>query len=381
MDDLDPNAAESLDGLVECLRQVHLRADKPTLRTLDNRTARAKGILPGTRLEKVRLARATLSDVLSGRKFPGKAFLLTFVDACGIDLEHDRRWEQAWDRLAPRYLNQGALAEAEQLRPRLAAALAAQAEAELARQRAENAARQAHEESRSEIRRLQAQFAAQKAELERVHAEAVDAVEAERAEIRQQEEEATPIPVEVALYMPRLGEAVTEGTVTRWLKREGDRVEINEPLLELSTDKVDTELPSPVTGILSKILVAEDKTVAVGTQLAVIFDADPNGKPRVYPAEQDVLVTSGISGKRRGGQEMRVRMPQYGDVVTEGTVTRWLKREGEPVRADEILLWIATYSMGFEMPSPATGILSKILVAEDETVAVGTTLAIIIDNL
>ena len=122
MDDLDPTTAASFDDLAARLRHVHLLADKPTYRALEQQTAREGGFLPGTRLRRVRLTRSTLSDVLLGRKFPGKAFLLTFVDVCGIDLEKDRRWEQAWDRLAPQYLDQAAEAEveAEQLRRQLA---------------------------------------------------------------------------------------------------------------------------------------------------------------------------------------------------------------------------------------------------------------------
>ena len=81
----------------------------------------------------------------------------------------------------------------------------------------------------------------------------------------------------VTVSMPQLGESVTEGTVTRWLKKEGERVEADEPLLEVSTDKVDTEIPSPASGILRGITVAEDETVAVGAQLAIIDDADGAG--------------------------------------------------------------------------------------------------------
>lgn len=100
MDTPDPSAAASLEELAACLRHVHLVADRPTYRALEQQTAHENGLLPGTRLRRARLTRSITSDVLLGRKFPGKAFLLTFVDACGIDLENDRRWEQAWDRLA-----------------------------------------------------------------------------------------------------------------------------------------------------------------------------------------------------------------------------------------------------------------------------------------
>jgi hypothetical protein len=109
MDDPDPATAANLNDLAACLRHVHLKADRPTYRSLEQQTIHASKFLPGTRLKQVRLTRSTLSDVLLGRKFPGKAFLLTFVEACGIDIETDSRWEQAWDRLAFRYLFSGCL--------------------------------------------------------------------------------------------------------------------------------------------------------------------------------------------------------------------------------------------------------------------------------
>ena len=115
MDDFDPATARNLTDLARCVRDVHRRADKPTYRSLEQQTIHASGLLPGTRLRRARLTRSILSDVLLGRKFPTKAFLLTFVDSCGIDIEDDRRWEQAWDRLAVQYLDQVAEVETEQL--------------------------------------------------------------------------------------------------------------------------------------------------------------------------------------------------------------------------------------------------------------------------
>ena len=103
MDHLDPTTANNLDDLAACLRHVHIRADRPTYRALEQQTIHTNGLLPGTRLKRIRLTRSIVSDVLLGRKFPSKAFLLTLVDACGIDLQNDRRWEQAWDRLAVQY--------------------------------------------------------------------------------------------------------------------------------------------------------------------------------------------------------------------------------------------------------------------------------------
>jgi pyruvate/2-oxoglutarate dehydrogenase complex dihydrolipoamide acyltransferase (E2) component len=480
MSDLDPTEANSLEDLAECLKQLHIRADKPAYRELQQRTIHANGLLPGTRLKRARLGRTTLSDVLLGRKFPGKAFMLTFVVECGIDLEKDPRWEQAWDRLAWRYLNQGALAEAEQLRQQLTAALAAKADADQARQLAGQEAEEARRAAQAEVERMRAQAAEREAdlaereaelaereaelaereaeldaELERVRTEASAAVEAaqeaaraqmaqapqaaderERAAAREaelaEEDRVRPatfwddlcscgsgreykachgarqyqlvqdqgpyitplvrrLAVEhgvdlakvvgtgvggrarkqdvlqaakvlgVALCMPQLGENITEGTVTRWLKREGDRVEADEPLLEVSTDKVDTELPSPASGILRGIAVAEDETVAVGAQLATIVPDTPD-TPDTLPAALPVCLPVGW----------------LDETITEGTVTRWLKREGDRVEVNEPLLEVSTDKFDTELPSPASGILRGIAVAEDETVAVGALLAIIV---
>jgi Histidine kinase-, DNA gyrase B-, and HSP90-like ATPase len=205
MNDLDPITAASLDDLATCLRQLHLRADMPTYRALEQQTARAGGFLPGTRLKRVRLTRSTLTDVLRGRKFPRKAFLLTFVDACGIDLENDRGWEQAWDRLAPQYLEQDAEAEADQLRRQLAEARAqadrADNEAEQLRMRLANDTRAETARALEARDRLAEAAAAPADELERVRAEAqadadavASAAEAHRVEegIVTQATEASP---------------------------------------------------------------------------------------------------------------------------------------------------------------------------------------------
>ncbi|TNC19455.1 2-oxoglutarate dehydrogenase, E2 component, dihydrolipoamide succinyltransferase [Georgenia sp. 311] len=209
-----------------------------------------------------------------------------------------------------------------------------------------------------------------------------------------------------SVQMPALGESVTEGTVTRWLKNEGDRVEVDEPLLEVSTDKVDTEVPSPFAGVLEKILVQEDETVDVGTELAVIGSGEGGGdaapaeaeQPAAQeeqpaepeqqeqpaqdeqPSEQEVAQeakSQASSGSSGSGEGQAVQMPALGESVTEGTVTRWLKSEGEQVEVDEPLLEVSTDKVDTEVPSPYAGVLSKILVQEDETVDVGTDLAII----
>ncbi|MDT0214794.1 2-oxoglutarate dehydrogenase, E2 component, dihydrolipoamide succinyltransferase [Rothia sp. ARF10] len=235
--------------------------------------------------------------------------------------------------------------------------------------------------------------------------------------------------------MPALGESVTEGTVTRWLKNVGDQVEVDEPLLEVSTDKVDTEIPSPVAGTLQEILAEEDETVAVGADLAVIGDGAASGGDSGAPAEQssdepaqessdapaqdESDDASGQSGDGdaidspqqqdevaqagdEGGQEpaapqaaapsdsapsssggsgsgggTTVTMPALGESVTEGTITRWLKAEGDEVAVDEPLLEVSTDKVDTEIPSPVAGTLSKILVQEDETVPVGADLAVV----
>lgn len=183
-----------------------------------------------------------------------------------------------------------------------------------------------------------------------------------------------------SVTMPALGESVTEGTVTRWLKNEGDMVAVDEPLLEVSTDKVDTEIPSPVAGILQKIVVAVDSTVAVGAELAVIADgasgaatpapAAPVAATPVTPPPAAPVAVPSSTGTI-------VTMPALGESVTEGTVTRWLKNVGDQVNVDEALLEVSTDKVDTEIPSPASGTLVSIDVAVDSTVPVGARLAVI----
>ncbi|WP_326556636.1 2-oxoglutarate dehydrogenase, E2 component, dihydrolipoamide succinyltransferase [Micromonospora sp. NBC_01796] len=208
----------------------------------------------------------------------------------------------------------------------------------------------------------------------------------------------------VSVTMPRLGESVTEGTVTRWLKQEGDRVEVDEPLLEVSTDKVDTEIPSPAAGVLSRIVVSEDETAEVGSELAVISGEDesagdsapaPEAAPPAQqaPAEDEPVAEEpqaaapapepaaaepapAATAPATGGGTV-LKMPALGESVTEGTVTRWLKAVGDTVEADEPLLEVSTDKVDTEIPSPAAGTLLEIKVAEDETAAVGADLAVI----
>ncbi len=234
----------------------------------------------------------------------------------------------------------------------------------------------------------------------------------------------------VEVVLPALGESVTEGTVTQWLKQVGDDVAVDEPLLEVSTDKVDTEIPSPAAGVLLEIKAAEDETVEVGAVLAVIGDADESGsadqaddadqsaaaeseteqapaeeaapapaEAKAAPAEeaapepaeakeeqpaqaaepeQQPAAEQSSPGKpAAAGSSTSVALPALGESVTEGTVTQWLKQVGDQVAVDEPLLEVSTDKVDTEIPSPVAGTLLEIKVAEDETVEIGAELAII----
>ncbi|MGX7826946.1 2-oxoglutarate dehydrogenase, E2 component, dihydrolipoamide succinyltransferase [Actinokineospora sp. 24-640] len=210
-----------------------------------------------------------------------------------------------------------------------------------------------------------------------------------------------------SVEMPALGESVTEGTVTRWLKQEGDTVAVDEPLLEVSTDKVDTEIPSPAAGVLQKIVAQEDETVAVGAQLAVIGDgpgdsgqdsggdvesqpepeAQPESQPESQPepeprAEEEAPPEPQPSpdAPKGNAKGTDVTMPALGESVTEGTVTRWLKQVGDSVEVDEALLEVSTDKVDTEIPSPVAGTLLEITAGEDTTVDVGGKLGVIGDS-
>jgi len=183
------------------------------------------------------------------------------------------------------------------------------------------------------------------------------------------------------LTMPALGESVTEGTVTRWLKSEGDHIAVDEPLLEVSTDKVDTEIPSPVAGTLQKIVVAVDQTVAVGADLAIIEDgvaapAVPVATPAPVTATPTPapVVPAPVASNSAGTV---ITMPALGESVSEGTVTRWLKNVGDSVAMDEALLEVSTDKVDTEIPSPVAGTLLAIDVPVDSTVPVGARLGLI----
>ncbi|MCF2588184.1 2-oxoglutarate dehydrogenase, E2 component, dihydrolipoamide succinyltransferase [Brevibacterium sp. UCMA 11752] len=207
-----------------------------------------------------------------------------------------------------------------------------------------------------------------------------------------------------SVQMPALGESVTEGTVTRWLKSVGEEIEVDEPLLEVSTDKVDTEIPSPYAGVLEKILADEDDVVEVGGDLAYIGDgsgsdsadsteaedtsdedsseaaeesepatAEEAEEPASDSADESAAEAPASSGSEGEGTE--ITMPALGESVTEGTVTRWLKEVGEEVEVDEPLLEVSTDKVDTEVPSPVAGTVQAHLAEEDETVEVGAPLA------
>src|SRR6266508_59120 len=212
------------------------------------------------------------------------------------------------------------------------------------------------------------------------------------------------------IKMPELGESITEGTITRWLKQEGDQVQADEPLFEVSTDKVDTEVPSPVAERITSLKVHEDETVAVGTELAEIEPAGAKGSaagdgqaaaapaeaeaPAQTPAEaaeaagaeaeaggQEPAVAevaeepaAAAEAADAGGETVTVRMPELGESITEGTITRWLKQEGDQVQADEPLFEVSTDKVDTEVPSPVAGRITSIKVQEDQTVGVGAEL-------
>ncbi|AOX05315.1 pyruvate dehydrogenase complex dihydrolipoyllysine-residue acetyltransferase [Corynebacterium sp. NML98-0116] len=181
--------------------------------------------------------------------------------------------------------------------------------------------------------------------------------------------------------MPELGESVTEGTITTWLKEVGDTVEVDEPLLEVSTDKVDTEIPSPVAGTLVEILAEEDDTVEVGEVIARIGDADAKPAEKEAPKaeepkeEKKEAPEEEKADKPASGDATDVSMPELGESVTEGTITTWLKEVGDTVEVDEPLLEVSTDKVDTEIPSPVAGTLVEILAEEDDTVEVGEVIA------
>ena len=189
------------------------------------------------------------------------------------------------------------------------------------------------------------------------------------------------------VIMPQMGESIFEGTITKWLKKPGDPVEKDEPLFEISTDKVDAEIPSPIAGVLSEIRFPEGATVQVNAVVAVLSEngssvaaADGQEKsaltqtatPQVLPKVQ---LTPPQGAQLAGGTE--IVMPQMGESIFEGTITKWLKKVGDQVQKDEPLFEISTDKVDAEIPSPVDGVLTEIKTAEGATVEVNTVVAVI----
>ena len=219
----------------------------------------------------------------------------------------------------------------------------------------------------------------------------------------------------VEVVMPQMGESITEGTVSKWLKAVGEKVEKDEPLLEISTDKVDAEVPAPSGGILLEIRANEGETVEVNSVVGVLgaegetsagVQQSGNGnqqsalstqenetqvvetksEPTIEEAKQPEIVeqaqtasatTPTSESKSQSGEATEVVMPQMGESITEGTVSKWLKAVGDKIEKDEPLLEISTDKVDAEVPSPVAGTLLEIRTNEGETVEVGSVVGLV----
>jgi 2-oxoglutarate dehydrogenase E2 component (dihydrolipoamide succinyltransferase) len=192
------------------------------------------------------------------------------------------------------------------------------------------------------------------------------------------------MPIDVV--MPQMGESITEGTLTKWLKKPGDTVARDEPLFEISTDKVDAEIPSPTAGTLGEIKVQEGATVGVGTVVCAINESGASESAPAAKAETVTPATATTAAADQAvpapapeasGPGTEVLMPQMGESITEGTLTKWLKKVGDTVARDEPIFEISTDKVDAEIPSPSAGVLSEIRVQEGQTVTVSTVVAVI----
>jgi pyruvate dehydrogenase E2 component (dihydrolipoamide acetyltransferase) len=199
------------------------------------------------------------------------------------------------------------------------------------------------------------------------------------------------------VVMPQMGESITEGTITKWLKKPGDSVQRDEPLFEISTDKVDAEIPSPAAGTLKEIKIPEGSTVQINTVVCTIDGAGsaspaaPAASPAkaetaaapaadsATPAAVDTPAATQGNAPATGGPGTEVLMPQMGESITEGTITKWLKKVGDTVQRDEPIFEISTDKVDAEIPSPVAGVLSEIKVPEGATVTINTVVAVIGD--
>src|SRR3989339_1184151 len=172
--------------------------------------------------------------------------------------------------------------------------------------------------------------------------------------------------MKVDVVMPKMGESINEGTLIKWHKKKGDLVKKDEIIYEISTDKVDTEIPSPENGVLVDIKVFEQETVEVGTIVAVI---ETNGEVSSVPVEskkEEVPSTTQV-----GGELIDITMPKMGESIMEGTILKWHKKVGDKVKRDEIIFEISTDKVDTEVPSPVDGTLAEIINKEGDTIAVG----------
>src|SRR5919108_3994989 len=210
----------------------------------------------------------------------------------------------------------------------------------------------------------------------------------------------------VEIQMPQMGESVTEGTVLEWHKREGEFVEEGETVVEVSTDKIDAEVPSPASGVITKILKGEDETIEVG---GVLAELDPNAKPSGDGASAETAerepgpglstggtgegdadigdASAGSEASEPGdgavvptataaeGETVEIVMPEMGESVTEGTVLEWHVSEGQQVEEGDVVIEVSTDKIDAEVPAPASGTISKLLVEPDDVVKVGQALA------
>src|SRR3981189_1132830 len=198
------------------------------------------------------------------------------------------------------------------------------------------------------------------------------------------------------VVMPQMGESITEGTITKWLKKPGDTIQRDEPLFEISTDKVDAEIPSPSAGTLKEIKIAEGATVQINTVVATIDETGSGSTPATptsSPAKEEaaapppaapvtaaaVDTPAAVQGNApaTGGPGTEVLMPQMGESITEGTITKWLKKVGDTVKRHEPTFEISTDKVDAEIPSPVAGVLSEIKVPEGSTVTINTVVAVI----
>lgn len=215
------------------------------------------------------------------------------------------------------------------------------------------------------------------------------------------------------ILMPKMGESVQEGTILRWTKQVGDTIERDEVIAEISTDKVDTEIPSPAAGVLLEIVAPEGETVAVGNVIARIGAEGevaassvpsaptpaiaipageiPGGTAVAEPPapEQQTLVapepvsspsatpTTPQAAPTTGGARETILMPKMGESVQEGTILRWTKKVGDAIERDEVIAEISTDKVDTEIPSPVAGTLVEIAAQEGETIGVGNVIAYI----